>query len=256
MMLERFIEQDPGTRRYRLGFSLLVSPPCGSVSWSAQYRAAASSGCEMRSAKLSRSSSRMDTVGMPGGRRKQAHARVGYDIGERAPLYASAGGQVLLAYFAEADRHAVYAAGLRRYTPRTLTDVVVLEKRLAHIRAEREGWAEDSYFEGVVGAAAPIFDPKQRVSAVVTLAAPMQRCGVSDLPRLSAAARRTAEAIAEEWSGLSGAASGWRSDRHGRSGVWPPRCSDRRLARHHGTISAHSVRQIAAARRPSGECRD
>jgi DNA-binding IclR family transcriptional regulator len=206
MMLERFIEQDPETRRYRLGFGLLDV---------AAVRLSQHGLLNIAPPHLERLRDEIgETVAIlvADGHESVCLAvvesrhmvRVGYDIGERAPLYASAGGQVLLAYFAEADRHAVYAAGLRRYTPRTLTDVVVLEERLAHIRAERAGWAEDSYFEGVVGAAAPIFDPKQRVSAVVTLAAPMQRCGVSDLPRLSAAARRTAEAIAEEWSGLSG----------------------------------------------------
>jgi IclR family acetate operon transcriptional repressor len=111
---------------------------------------------------------------------------------------------VLLAHFAEADRHAVYDAGLARYTPRTLTDRVALEERLARVRAERSGWAEDSYFEGIVSAAAPVMDPKQRVAGAITIAAPMQRCGVADLPRLSAAARRAADAIAAEWSGLGG----------------------------------------------------
>jgi DNA-binding IclR family transcriptional regulator len=130
--------------------------------------------------------------------------RVGYEIGERMPLHASAGGQVLLANMPEPERRAVYAAGLPQYTPRTLTDADALEARLANIRTEQAGWAEDSYYEGVLSAAAPVIDPKKRLAGAVSIAAPMSRRGVADLPELAAAARRAATAITAEWGGQPG----------------------------------------------------
>jgi len=205
LLAERFIEQDPETRRYRLGFGVLDV---------AAVRISQHGLLNVAPPHLERLRDEVgETVALLVADGHEAvclavvesrhMVRVGYDIGERLPLHASAGGQVLLAHLAEADRQAIYAAGLRRYTPRTPTDETALEERLARIRAERSGWAADSYFEGIVSAAAPIMDPKQHVAGVVTLAAPMQRCSVVDLPRLADAARRTAEAIAAEWLGPS-----------------------------------------------------
>ena len=207
LLAERFVEQDAATRRYRLGFGVvdlaavrisqhgllgIASPHLEQLRDETGETVALLVADHMEAVCLAVVESRQSV-------------RVGYDIGERIPLHASAGGQVLLAHLDEADRRAVYAAGLTRYTARTLTDPDSLEDRLAHIRAERSGWAEDSYFQDVVSAAAPVMDPKQSVVGVVTLAAPMHRCGVADLPRLSLATRRTADAIGAEWAGGFGA---------------------------------------------------
>ncbi len=206
LLAERFIEQDAATRRYRLGFGVLDLAAVR-ISQHGLLTIAPSHLERLRDETGETAAllvaDRLEAVCLAVVESRHA-VRVGYDIGERVPLHASAGGQVLLAHFEEAYRRAVYAAGLTRYTPRTLTDPAALEDRLARIRADRSGWAEDSYFEGIVSAAAPVMDPKQNVAGVVTLAAPMHRCGVADLPRLSAAARRTAEAIAAEWAGVPG----------------------------------------------------
>ncbi len=202
---ERFIEQNPETRRYRLGFGIL------------DVAAVRMGQTELLDVAPQRMQELRDAVGetvallVADGREAVCLAvvesrhtvRVGYDIGERVPLHASAGGLVLLAYLPKSERQAIYAAGLRRYTPNTLTDGDALEARLQQIRAARAGWSADSYHEGIVSAAAPIMSPKQNVAGVVTLAGPMQRRGVDDLPRLSEAARRTADAIAADWSAFS-----------------------------------------------------
>lgn len=208
LLAERFVEQDPLSRRYRLGFGvvdLAAIRICqhGLLAIASPYLEQLRDETGETVALLV--PDHLEAVCLAVVESRQS-VRVGYEIGERIPLHASAGGQVLLAYFNQADRQAVYAAGLTRFTPRTLTDPVALEDRLAHIRADRSGWAEDSYFQDVVSAAAPVIDPKQSVAGVVTLAAPMHRCGLTELPRLSLAARRTADAIALEWAGGFGGA--------------------------------------------------
>jgi DNA-binding IclR family transcriptional regulator len=206
LLAERFVEQDAVTRRYRLGLGV-VDLAAVRISQHGLLTIAAAH------LELLRDETG-ETVALLVADEREAvclavvesrqSVRVGYDLGERIPLHATAGGQVLLAHFDAADRQAVYAAGLTRYTPRTLTDPSALEERLARIRVERSAWAEDSYFEDVVGAAAPVMDPKQCVAGVVSLAAPIHRCRVADLPALSLAARQTAEAIAADWAGKFG----------------------------------------------------
>lgn len=203
---ERFVEQDATTRRYRLGFGVLDL---------AAVRISQHGLLSIAPPHLERLRDETgETVALLVADAQQAvcvavvesrHAiRVGYDIGERIPLHASAGGQMLLAHFDAGERQAVYAAGLTRYTPRTLTDPSALEERLARFRADRAGWSADGYFEGIVSAAAPVMDPKQRVAGVVSLAAPAHRQNPAALPGLGAAVARTAEAIAAEWAGVPG----------------------------------------------------
>jgi DNA-binding IclR family transcriptional regulator len=134
--------------------------------------------------------------------------RVGYDVGERIPLHGSAGGQALLAHLSEEAVEAYCAPGLARFTPRTITDKPALEAALARIRQDGFAWAEDSYIEGVLSAAAPVFDPKQRIAASIAVAGPAQRLTSKALPRLAAAALQTAERIGSAWAGLASGASG------------------------------------------------
>ncbi len=203
MLAERFVEQDSQTRLYRLGLGVLDV---------AAVRISQHGLLNIAPPHLERLRDEVgETVALLVQDGQQAvclavvesrfPVRVGYEIGERMPLHASAGGQVLLANLPEPERRAVYAAGLARYTPRTVTDADALEAHLAQIRAARAGWAEDSYYEGIVSAAAPVMDPKQRLAGAVSVAAPMPRRIAADLPELASAARRTAEAIAAEWAG-------------------------------------------------------
>lgn len=206
LLEERFIEQDPATRLYRLGLGVLDVAAVrisqhGLLGIALPHLERLRDEVEETVALIVRDGNEGVCLAVMESRHP---VRVGYDIGERMPLHASAGGQVLLAHLTEAERQAIYAAGLRRYTPRTLTDGAALEARLARIREEQAGWAEDSYFEGIVSAAAPVMDPKRRLAGAVTIAAPMPRRSAEDLPRLADAARRAAAAIEAEWSGAPG----------------------------------------------------
>jgi DNA-binding IclR family transcriptional regulator len=206
MLAERFVEQDAQSRLYRLGLGVLDV---------AAVRIGQHGLLNIAPPHLERLRDEVgETVALLVQDGHQAvclavvesrfPVRVGYEIGERMPLHASAGGQVLLANLPETERRAVYAAGLTRYTERTVTEPKALERRLAEIRAAQSGWAEDSYYAGVLSAAAPVIDPKKRLAGAVSVAAPMSRRSVADLQDLAAAARRTAAAIAAEWAGQPG----------------------------------------------------
>lgn len=205
MVEERFIEQDPATRMYRLGL--------GAVDVAA-VRIAQTSLIPIALPHMDRLRDQTgETVALlvADGREAVCLAvvesrnpvRVGYNIGERIPLYGSAGGQVMLANMSDGERQAVYAAGLKPFTPRTITDPARLERALADIREARRGWAEDSYIEGVVSAAAPILDPRQHLAGAVSISAPLSRVDRTMLPDLGNVARAAADAMEAEWAGFA-----------------------------------------------------
>jgi DNA-binding IclR family transcriptional regulator len=96
--------------------------------------------------------------------------------GTSRPLYVSAGGLMLLAFQERGfiDNY-LGSVSLDPLTPRTITDVRELRKRLQLIR--REGFAVSigETVPGAAGVAAPIFNADGSVSAGLLIAAPVER---------------------------------------------------------------------------------
>jgi IclR family KDG regulon transcriptional repressor len=90
------------------------------------------------------------------GRESGRAVRFGLSIGARTALHAGAFSKVLLAHAPPDVIDEVIAAGLPRFTPRTITDEAVLRSGLAKVR--RDGFAESNAEAdpGVVGLAAAI----------------------------------------------------------------------------------------------------
>ncbi|WP_426960107.1 IclR family transcriptional regulator [Muricoccus radiodurans] len=205
LLAQRFVEQDAASRRYRLGLGVLDIAAVR-ISQHGLLHVAMPHLEHLREATD-------ETVALlvPDGSDavciatlESRHAvRVGYNIGERIALHASAGGQVLLANIGAAEREAVLKAGFRRFTRHTVTDRHELEAILDEVRRQRGGWSAEGYIDGVISAAAPIMDPKRRLAAAVSLAAPLPRRNRKDLPKLLEAARQAADGIERAWSGLS-----------------------------------------------------
>ncbi|MEV4458684.1 IclR family transcriptional regulator [Microbispora sp. NPDC049633] len=119
---------------------------------------------------------------------------------DRAPLYCTAAGKVLLAHDAGLRTAFLATPALRRVTGRTVTGRTVtgpaaLERELAAVRGEGVGYAREEFAEGVCCAAAPVFGPDGGVCMAVAVAAPAGVVGTAALPRLGAAVRRTARQI-------------------------------------------------------------
>lgn len=93
--------------------------------------------------------------------------RMSVEVGRRAPLYAGASGQAILAYFS-AQQFAAYvqSADLAQLTDRTITSQAELERRMATVRrrgyasslGERDAWA--------AAVAAPVFLGDVSVGAI------------------------------------------------------------------------------------------
>ncbi|QCI63412.1 IclR family transcriptional regulator [Phreatobacter stygius] len=207
LVAENFVEQDPQTRLYRLGLGVLDLAAVrisqhGLLPIALPYLDRLRDETGETVALLVPDRSDAVCIAVVESRHS---VRVGYDVGERIPLHGSAGGQALLAHMADDAFEAYCAAGLTRFTARTITERDMLRTTLDEIRRRGFAWAQDSYIEGVLSAAAPVLDPKQRIAGSIAVAGPAQRLSVETLPEIAAAALRVANAVTAEWAGLNGA---------------------------------------------------
>ena len=95
---------------------------------------------------------------------------VSVPVGGRLPAYASSMGRVILANEDSEQLDAYFEkVELRAYTPQTVTDVDELRAELT--RVKEQGWSlvEHELTTGVVGIAAPIYGPGQRVVAALNV---------------------------------------------------------------------------------------
>ncbi|TDQ01448.1 IclR family transcriptional regulator [Labedaea rhizosphaerae] len=119
-------------------------------------------------------------------------------VGMVMPLHAGSAGKVFLAWDRLALKDAI-GHGLGRFTPRTVTDIDLLNEQLARIR--EDGYA--STFEerdlGAASLSAPVFDRNGDLAAAVGIGAPTQRMSPADVPALApvviAAAERASERL-------------------------------------------------------------
>jgi DNA-binding IclR family transcriptional regulator len=102
--------------------------------------------------------------------------RFAASIGDRRPLYCSAGGRVLLASGSDETLH-TYLAALKpvQLTPHTVTDPHRLAETIATARAAGFAQTIDQAAEGVTGTAAAIRDAGGAVVGALIVAAPSSR---------------------------------------------------------------------------------
>ncbi|NBW96845.1 MAG: IclR family transcriptional regulator [Planctomycetia bacterium] len=97
-------------------------------------------------------------------------------VGMRAPLYSSAPGKAILAWWPDERRAAwLEATTLKRFTATTIADRASLERELASAR--QLGYTVDRAegLEGIHCVAAPILDARGALLAAVTIMAPVSR---------------------------------------------------------------------------------
>lgn len=98
------------------------------------------------------------------------------NVGEMRPLYASAGGRVLLA-FQSPEFQADYLAStpLRPLNRKRRISRSELRRTLDEVRARRLAVTKEDVTEGVAGFAAPIFGPHGRLMVALIVGAPIDR---------------------------------------------------------------------------------
>ncbi|WP_405569770.1 IclR family transcriptional regulator [Streptomyces sp. NBC_01167] len=117
-------------------------------------------------------------------------------LGRRTPLHATSSGKVLLAHAPTAVRERLFAAGLERYTERTVTSPADLDSQLAEAAEQGFAIAAEELEIGLNAVAAPVHTHDGTVIGAISASGPAYRLGEALLPKL---AKRTM-AVAEELS--------------------------------------------------------
>jgi IclR family transcriptional regulator, KDG regulon repressor len=120
-------------------------------------------------------------------------------IGRRLPLYAGSAGKVFLAYLSPSRRNAILdSTAFEPFTPNTIIDRSALEEELEKIT--RNGYAVScgEWVLDASGVAAPIFDQRGEITAVMTISGPTQRFNDEKIAKYILEVTRVAEIISEE----------------------------------------------------------
>ena len=118
------------------------------------------------------------------------------ELGNRVPLHSTGCGKVLLAYQPESVITSIIAqTGLPRYTETTITDAGQLQQELELIR--QQGYAMDNgeQEEGVRCLAVPVYGPKGKVVAALSISGPSSRLDSRHIPTLLPHIKRISAAI-------------------------------------------------------------
>ncbi len=117
-------------------------------------------------------------------------------VGQLTPLHATSSGKILLAHLPAKDRTApLSAAGLKKFTPRTITTKAKLDKSLAEARERGYAWALEELEIGLHAMAAPIRNRDGEVIAALSASGPSYRLSEERLHELSPVLLRGAEEI-------------------------------------------------------------
>jgi IclR family KDG regulon transcriptional repressor len=101
--------------------------------------------------------------------------RMSSSVGSRAPAHCTSAGKALLAYQAPELLNQLIAAGLKAYTPGSITSADALRAELAAVRSRGYAIDDEESEIGLRGVAAPIRNHSGAVVAAIGMAAPVQR---------------------------------------------------------------------------------
>jgi len=123
--------------------------------------------------------------------------RIHLPVGSHLPLHCTATGKLFLAYMPPAQsQRLLHSVPLKRHTELTITDPMVLEKKLAQIVADGVGYDTGEYLEGMVALAIPVFGEHNRICFSIAIHAPSARKPLSELRQYLPALRKAAARLA------------------------------------------------------------
>lgn len=191
-----YLEQDPATRKYRLGLKALEAGLAAQESFALLERArpilrelAASTNENVNLGVLDRA----EVVYIEQAASSRTIAMF-TRLGARVPLYCTGVGKVYLSAMGLEEARAIAESqGWRRYTGNTLADWPSLERDLAATRKRGYAMDREEREEGVACVAAPVRDFTQQVCAAISVSGPAGRI----LPRAQDLAAATVAAAGD-----------------------------------------------------------
>lgn len=177
-----FVQQDPTTRRYRLGAAFLryarlreSTFPVTDILRPIAERLRALTNETVHISLLN--GDRLSTIIVI----ESSHAnRVHITNGMMLPLNATASGFCCLAFSDDATVQAWLAQPLETFSPKTLTDPRAIMARLPRMRAQGYAMSDRAFDSDVTSVAAPIFDAQGKVFGAISIAIPASRSSAQD----------------------------------------------------------------------------
>jgi DNA-binding IclR family transcriptional regulator len=124
-------------------------------------------------------------------------------VGQLTPLHATSSGKVLLAHLSPAGRKELLdAAGLSRFTDRTITTRRVLNQELDQAAAEGFATTYEEYEDGLNAIAAPVRDHTGAVVAAVSVSGPAYRLDEARIAKITDDLKVGASRISERMAHL------------------------------------------------------
>jgi IclR family transcriptional regulator, pca regulon regulatory protein len=201
-----YLQQDPATRRYRLGprvldlgFSAINSMELREIAAPYLQQLSDEVGFTVNMAILEDA----DILYVERCRSSRAGQReidLNLHVGSRLPAYCTSMGKVLLAYLPDERRQTLLdEMELGRRGPNTLTDRRALETELARVRERGLAINNEELAYGLRSIAAPVRGAGGEVAAAINLAVHSSMVSMKDLvARLSESLRRTAAQISSQ----------------------------------------------------------
>jgi DNA-binding IclR family transcriptional regulator len=201
-----YLDRDPMTQRYALGFDLMRMTRLGDPLRGLLERA------RPILAELMRELDETVTLTVPGPHRTLelvAQLDAPHLVGSRSwigvplPLHASSTGKLLLADLEEDELSAALAAlELTPLAARTLTTQADLREDLARVRAHRYGMSVDEWEDGLAGLSMAARGPDDGIIAMISISGPVYRYDADARARSLAPLRAAVTALERELAPL------------------------------------------------------
>ena len=198
LAMNGFLNQNPDTRKYRLGLKL-VERAFAMLDQVEIRRIAYPALQELRNQwNETVNLAILDGADMVFIERMLGTKALGMrsEVGRREPAHSTGLGKAILSTLSLADvKEFIAAHGLPAVTPKTITDPEKFYVELDRVR--EQGYAVDDEENEIGGrcVAVPIFDHTGKAVAAVSISAPTARLPMSDVPQAGAMVRETAKVI-------------------------------------------------------------
>jgi DNA-binding IclR family transcriptional regulator len=192
------VEQDPVSRRYRIGAGFLPFARLREtvMPFHAVARPVADALSRKTGETVHVSELAGDALATVYVAESQRANRVSLKTGEKLPLSSTASGFAILAFGPESVRDAVFARPLVAFTSHSPTTRKQLEQQIAAGRKHGYTVCDQGFEEGVISVAAPLVDAAGRVFGTISVASPAARVDRATLRSHGLSVVEAARAIA------------------------------------------------------------
>ena len=187
LKMERFVDQDPATRKYGIGLRLFE------IGLSDNYYRMLAKRAGPALEKMSEETGESSNLAVLidgqivyiAQRQSSQMMKTFVQLGKRSPVHCTGVGKVLISELPEEEiEQIVQKHGLERYTAQTITSLEDLLEELKKVREQQFAIDEEEREEGVVCVAVPIYSGTGKIIAAISISGPRSRIKTKELSNI------------------------------------------------------------------------